>query len=258
MADLLQLPDRRYSVIYADPPWAYENDVVTGADGMATLSDMPSGCYEIEETDVPAPYLLDTNNRKTVWIDATKDQDVVVDFVNSTRPGLRLLKIDQQTGEPLSGVLFRIAEVNGGYDEQHFTNAEGLIVLEGLNPGAYTVQEVKPKNGWVADDKELLGWAKGKRITAGPVFQTSGGKTLDRSNIWREMKGLCGAAGVDSRKVFPHNLRHLFAVLFYKVNKDIAKLADILGHTSISTTRIYIMETSAEHERQLAQLGLVV
>lgn len=106
--------------------------------------------------------------------------------------------------------------------------------------------------------KELLGWAKGKRITAGPVFQTSGGKTLDRSNIWREMKGLCGAAGVDSRKVFPHNLRHLFAVLFYKVNKDIAKLADILGHTSISTTRIYIMETSAEHERQLAQLGLVV
>ena len=130
----------------------YENDVVTGADGKATLSDMPSGCYEIEETDVPAPYLLDTNNRKTVWIDATKDQDVMVDFVNSTRPGLRLLKIDQQTGEPLSGVLFRIAEVNGGYDEQHFTNAEGLIVLEGLNPGAYTVQEVKPKNGWVADD----------------------------------------------------------------------------------------------------------
>nr|WP_325258894.1 SpaA isopeptide-forming pilin-related protein [uncultured Oscillibacter sp.] len=130
----------------------YENDVVTGADGTATLSDMPSGCYEVEETDVPAPYILDTNNRKTVWIDATKDQDVVVDFVNSTRPGLRLLKIDQQTGAPLSGVLFRVAEVNGGYDEQHFTNAEGLIVLEGLNPGAYTVQELKPKNGWVEDD----------------------------------------------------------------------------------------------------------
>ncbi len=67
----------------------YENDVVTGADGKATLSDMPSGCYEVEEIDVPAPYILDTNNRKTVWIDATKDQDVVVDFVNSTRPGLR-------------------------------------------------------------------------------------------------------------------------------------------------------------------------
>ena len=121
----------------------YENDVVTGADGKATISDMPSGCYEITETDVPKPYILDTNNRKTVWIDAEKDQDVVVDFVNSTRPGLRLLKIDAQTGEPLSQVQFRIREVNGGYNELHFTNAEGLIVLEGLNPGAYTVQ-VRP------------------------------------------------------------------------------------------------------------------
>ena len=130
----------------------YENDVVTGADGKVTLSDMPSGCYEITETDVPKPYILDTNNRKTVWIDATKDQDVVVDFVNSTRPGLRLLKIDAQTGEPLSQVQFRIREVNGGYNELHFTNDEGLIVLEGLNPGAYNVQEIKSKNGWVADD----------------------------------------------------------------------------------------------------------
>ena len=64
----------------------YENDVVTGADGKVTRSDMPSGCYEVDETDVPAPYILDTNNRKTVWIDAEKNQDVVVDFVNSTRP----------------------------------------------------------------------------------------------------------------------------------------------------------------------------
>ena len=130
----------------------YENDVVTGTDGKAVLKDMPSGCYEIEETDVPKPYILDTNNRKTVWIDATKDQDVVVDFVNSTRPGLRLMKIDAQTGEPLSDVQFRIREVNGSYNELHFTNKDGLIVLEGMNPGAYTVQETKPKNGWVADD----------------------------------------------------------------------------------------------------------
>ena len=130
----------------------YENDVVTGADGKATLSDMPSGCYEVEETDVPAPYILDTNNRKTVWIDAAKDQDVVVDFVNSTKPGLRLLKIDQQTGDPLSGVQFRIREVNGSYNELHFTDQNGMIILEGMNPGAYTVQETKPKNGWVADD----------------------------------------------------------------------------------------------------------
>ena len=130
----------------------YENDVVTGPDGKVTLSDMPSGCYEVIETGVPAPYILDSNNRKTVWIDAEKDQDVTVDFVNSTKPGLRLLKIDQQTGEPLSGVQFRITEVNGSYNELHFTDQSGLIVLEGLNPGAYTIREVKPKDGWVADD----------------------------------------------------------------------------------------------------------
>ncbi len=105
---------------------------------------------------------------------------------------------------------------------------------------------------------QLLKWAKSKKITAGSVFRTGGGKPLDRSNIWREMKGLCSAAGVDSQKVFPHNLRHLFAVLFYRVEKDIAKLADVLGHASIGTTRIYIMETGAEHERQLDRLGLVV
>ncbi len=130
----------------------YENDVVTLSDGKVTISDMPSGCYEIEETKVPSPYILDTNNRKTVWIDAEKDQDVVVDFVNSTRPGLRLMKIDAQTGEPLSGVQFRIREVNGSYNELHFTDKNGMIILEGMNPGAYTIQETKPKNGWVADD----------------------------------------------------------------------------------------------------------
>lgn len=105
---------------------------------------------------------------------------------------------------------------------------------------------------------QLLKWAKSGKTAGGPVFQTIGGKPLDRSNIWREMKGLCGAAGVDPGKVFPHNLRHLFAVVFYEAKRDIAKLADVLGHASINTTRIYIMETGAEHERQLSRLGLVV
>lgn len=81
---------------------------------------------------------------------------------------------------------------------------------------------------------------------------------MDRSNIWREMKRLSGAAGVDPQKIFPHNLRHLFAVVFYTAEKDIAKLADVLGHASINTTRIYIMETGAEHERQLSRLGLML
>lgn len=106
--------------------------------------------------------------------------------------------------------------------------------------------------------RKLLKWAKDKKITTGPMFQISGGRPMDRSNIWREMKGLCGVAGVDPRKVFPHNLRQLFAVAYYRVTKDSTRVADVLGYTSISTTRIYIMETGTEHERQLSQLGLVV
>ena len=81
---------------------------------------------------------------------------------------------------------------------------------------------------------------------------------MSRTNIWREMKGLCEQAGVNPKKVFPHNLRHLFARVFYGIEKDIAKLADILGHSSIDTTRIYIMTSGTEHRQKLERLGLVV
>ena len=131
---------------------AYENDVTTGANGTVTLTKLPSGCYEIEETNVPAPYILDANNCKTVWIDAETGQDVTVTFFNSTKPGLIIRKIDAQTGEPLSNVLFKVEEVNGGYSAQHFTDANGMILLNSLTPGAYTVTEIKPKDGYVGDD----------------------------------------------------------------------------------------------------------
>lgn len=91
-----------------------------------------------------------------------------------------------------------------------------------------------------------------------PVFLTAGGQPLDRSNLWREMRTLCKAAGVEPHKVFPHNLRHLFAKTFYTLNKDIAKLADLLGHASIETTRIYIMETGAAHARLLERMHLLL
>ena len=91
-----------------------------------------------------------------------------------------------------------------------------------------------------------------------PVFLTAGGQPLDRSNLWREMRTLCKAAEVDPHKVFPHNLRHLFAKAFYTLNKDIAKLADLLGHASIETTRIYIMETGAAHVRLLERMHLLL
>ena len=105
--------------------------------------------------------------------------------------------------------------------------------------------------------KKLLGYAREKKIASGEIFLTRGGKSLSRKQIWAEMKALCKAAGVSPSKVFPHNLRHLFARTFYQVCRDVAKLADVLGHSSIETTRIYLISTGAEHARQLERLGLV-
>lgn len=104
----------------------------------------------------------------------------------------------------------------------------------------------------------LLNYAKRHGITGGSIFVTRNGKPLNRSNIWSAMKKLCEAAGVAPSKVFPHNLRKLFARTFYGIEKDIAKLADILGHSSINTTRIYIMSTGTEHRRKLERLGLIL
>ena len=104
----------------------------------------------------------------------------------------------------------------------------------------------------------LLNYAKRRKISAGAIFVTRTGKPLNRSNIWAAMKKLCAVAGVKASKVFPHNLRKLFARTFYGIEKDIAKLADILGHSSINTTRIYIMTTGTEHRRKIERLGLVV
>lgn len=106
--------------------------------------------------------------------------------------------------------------------------------------------------------KLLLDYAKKSGIPSGAIFITRSGKPLNRSNIWAQMKSLCKAANVKASKVFPHNLRKLFARTFYGIEKDIAKLADILGHSSIDTTRIYIMTTGTEHRKKIERLGLVV
>lgn len=105
--------------------------------------------------------------------------------------------------------------------------------------------------------KMLTEYARGQKITSGPVFVTKTGKPLDRSTIWKMMKALCESAGVDREKVFPHNLRHLFARTYYSIQKDIVRLADILGHSSVNTTRIYTMETCDVHRRQIQRLGLL-
>ncbi|MEY8337594.1 tyrosine-type recombinase/integrase [Lachnospiraceae bacterium 62-35] len=101
-------------------------------------------------------------------------------------------------------------------------------------------------------------YAEKKGILSGMIFITRTGKALDRSNIWREMKKVGEMAGIKKEKVFPHNLRHLFARSYYNQEKDILRLADILGHSSINTTRIYTMESGKSHIRQLEQLGLLI
>ena len=106
--------------------------------------------------------------------------------------------------------------------------------------------------------KMLKRYIRERKITSGPVFVTKNGKPLDRSNIWSDMKKLCAAADVSEKKVFPHNLRHLFARTYYSLQKDVVRLADVLGHSSVNTTRIYTMESGETHRTQLQKLGLLL
>ena len=105
--------------------------------------------------------------------------------------------------------------------------------------------------------RKLLKYAKKQKTASGAIFRTKSGKELGRRQIWAELKGLCKHAGVEPGKVFPHNLRHLFATVFYRACRDIAKLADLLGHSSIETTRIYLIASGTENRRELDRLGLV-
>lgn len=126
---------------------------------------------------------------------------------------------------------------------------EAVVSLKGKTRRIFIVRELQ---------KKLLRYIAGQHITTGAVFVTRTGKPLSRTNIWREMKNLCTEAEVNPKKVFPHNLRHLFARVFYGIEKDIAKLADILGHSSVNTTRIYIISTGTEHRRKMEQLHLIL
>ena len=105
--------------------------------------------------------------------------------------------------------------------------------------------------------RKLMQYAKKQKIAAGEIFLTSSGKGISRRQVWYELKRLCKTARVEPTKVFPHNLRHLFATTFYRVCRDIVRLADVLGHSSIDTTHIYLMVSGAEQQRQLDRLGLV-
>jgi len=158
------------------------------------------------------------------------------------RPQLRLIM------ETLCGTGIRVSEL------QYFT-------VEAVRQGEVVVT-CKAKTRAILLPKKLqrmlLEYAEKNEIHSGPIFITRSGNPLNRSNIWTQMKQLCKAAGVLASKVFPHNLRKLFARTFYGIEKDIAKLADILGHSSIDTTRIYLMSTGTEHRKKIERLGLVI
>ncbi|MBR2343230.1 MAG: tyrosine-type recombinase/integrase [Clostridia bacterium] len=135
------------------------------------------------------------------------------------------------------------------------------ITVESLERGEATVScKGKSRRIFILTrlrDK-LRQYCKREGIAAGAVFVTRSGAPVSRNSIWRQMKSLCRDAGVAEGKVFPHNLRHLFARTFYGIEKDIAKLADILGHASINTTRIYIVTTGEEHRRKMENMHLII
>ena len=136
-----------------------------------------------------------------------------------------------------------------------------FITVEAARHGEATVScKAKTRSVFIVKElqKKLLRYAAEQGIKSGMIFVTRTGKPISRTNIWREMKALCEEAGVNPQKVFPHNLRHLFARVFYGIEKDIAKLADILGHSSINTTRIYIISTGTEHRRRIENMRLVI
>ncbi len=128
-------------------------------------------------------------------------------------------------------------------------NGEAVVNCKSKTRVIFVVKELRQK---------LLRYAKARGIKSGMIFVTRTGNPISRTNIWREMKSLCESANVNPQKVFPHNLRHLFARVFYGIEKDIVKLADILGHSSINTTRIYIVSTGAEHRRRMENMHLIL
>ena len=136
-----------------------------------------------------------------------------------------------------------------------------FISVEAVRRGEANVSsKAKTRSVFIVKElqKKLLRYAAEQGIKSGMIFVTRTGKPISRTNIWREMKNLCEEANVNPQKVFPHNLRHLFARVFYSIEKDIAKLADILGHSSINTTRIYIISTGTEHRMRMENMRLII
>lgn len=169
---------------------------------------------------------------------------------------VRLINIAKEKGnERLSLIIQTICSTGIRVSELQFITVEAVrrgevtVSLKGKTRTVFVVRELQ---------KKLLHYIENKKIKNGAVFVTRTGRTMSRTNIWREMKGLCAQAGVNPKKVFPRNLRHLFARTFYRIKKDIARLADILGHSTINTTRIYIISNGSEHRQYMENMRLII
>lgn len=162
---------------------------------------------------------------------------------------------EQRNNKRLSLVIQTICATGIRVSELRYITAEAVCAgrAEINNKGKHRVVFLPNKLRRV-----LQKYLQKQKKTVGAVFTTRTGKPLDRSNIWRDMKRLCECAGVDQGKVFPHNLRHLFARTFYTLERDLSRLADILGHSSVNTTRIYTAESGTVHQRQMERMGLVI
>lgn len=172
-------------------------------------------------------------------------EEYVLLVKEAERQGKRRLSLILQT---LCATGIRISELS-------------CITREAAEAGRAVVS-LKGKNRMVILPKKLreklIDYADGRKIESGPVFITRGGRPVDRSNVWSEMKRLCRRVEVDAKKIFPHNLRHLFARVYYRNNHDIVYLADILGHSSVETTRIYTSISGYEHEKVLEEMELTI
>ena len=167
----------------------------------------------------------------------------------------RLLNTARETGqERLALIMETLCATGIRVSELHY------ITVEAAKDGRATIS-LKGKIRTILLPtklyRKLTKYAKKEKIASGVIFRTKSGRPISRRQVWYELKRLCQAAGVEPGKVFPHNLRHLFATIFYRACKDIARLADVLGHSSIETTRIYLAVSGAEQARQLDKLGLV-
>ena len=186
--------------------------------------------------------------QKAVFVDESKE-------LTRTEYERLVRAAERQENERLSLVIQTICATGIRVSELRFITAEAVQCgrAEISNKGKRRIVFLPGKLR-----RLLTAYLSKQNKSSGPVFTTRSGKPLDRSNIWRDMKALCQSAGVDPQKVFPHNLRHLFARTFYTIDHDLSRLADILGHSNISTTRIYTAECGAVHAQQMERLKLII